>query len=85
VLDSFIAVKTLANDDAIFHNNSTYERVRLYLTFSPGSECESEIQKIQIEISLVIYRHIIGHDFHPKMALPQKSEIIVGPGQYRER
>jgi hypothetical protein len=67
VLDSFISVKTLTNDDAIFHNNSTYERVRLYLTFTPGRECKSEIQKIQIEISLVIYSHIPGHDFHPKI------------------
>jgi len=67
VLDSFIAVKTLANDDAIFHNDSPNERVRLYLTFPLGRECQSKIQKIQIEISLVIYRHIIGHDFHPKI------------------
>ena len=67
VLDSFIAVKTLANDDAIFHNDSTYERVRLYLTFTLGRECKSEIQKIQIVISLVIHSHILGHDFHPKI------------------
>jgi hypothetical protein len=50
VLDSFIAVKALANDDAIFHNDSTYEWVRLYLTFPLGRECKSEIQKMQIEI-----------------------------------
>ena len=67
VLDSFVAVKTLANDDAIFHNNSPYERVRLYLTFSPGRERQSEIHKIEIEISFVIDSLIIRHDFHPKM------------------
>jgi hypothetical protein len=67
VFDSFIAVKALANDDGIFHNDSTYEWVGLYLTFPFGRECKSEIQKIQIEISLVIESHIIGHDFHPKL------------------
>jgi len=67
VLDSFIAVKALTNDDAIFHNDSTYAWVGLYLTFPPGRECKSEIQKIQIEISLVIDSHILGHDFHPKI------------------
>ncbi len=51
VLDSFIAVKALTNDDAIFHNDTTYEWVGLYLTFPLGRECKSEIQKIQIEIS----------------------------------
>ena len=67
VLDSFIAVKALANDDAIFHNDSAYEWVRLYLTFTLGRECKSEIQKIKIEISPVIDSHILGHDFHFKI------------------
>jgi hypothetical protein len=67
VLDSFIAVKALANDDAIFHNDSSYERVRLYLTFALARQFKSEIQKVQIEISFVIYSHIHGHDFHPKI------------------
>jgi hypothetical protein len=62
VLDSFIAVKALANDDAIFHNDSAYERVRLYLTFTLGRQFKSEIQKIQIELSLVIDSHILSHD-----------------------
>jgi len=51
VLDSFIAVKALSNNDAILHNDSPHERVWLYLTFTLGGECEREIKKIQIEFS----------------------------------
>jgi hypothetical protein len=67
VFDYFKAVKALANDDAIFHNDSTYEWVGLYLTFPLGRECKSEIRKILNEISLLIDSHIIGHDSHPKI------------------
>ena len=67
VFDSVIAVKALGDDDAVFHNDSTYEWVGLYLTFPLGRKCKSVIQKIQIEISLVIDSHIIGQDFHPKI------------------
>jgi hypothetical protein len=46
MLDSFISVKALANNDAIFHNDSAYQRVRLYLTFTLTRERKREIQKI---------------------------------------
>ncbi len=67
VLDSIVAVKALAHDDPILNNDSTHKRVRLYLTFTLGRECKSEIQKIKIEISPVIDSHILGHDFHSKI------------------
>jgi len=55
VLDSFIAVKALANNDAILHNDSPHERIRLYLAFALGGECEREIKKIQIEFSVTSF------------------------------
>ena len=51
VFDSFIAVKALANNDAILHNDGADERVRPHLTFTFGGKCKSEIKKIQIELS----------------------------------
>jgi hypothetical protein len=67
VLDSFIAVKAQANDCCLFHDDSTYEWVGLYLTFTLGRQFKSEIQKIQIEILFVTDSLILGHDFHPKI------------------
>ena len=52
VLDSIVAVETLAHDDPILHNDATHERVWLYLTFAFGRECQSQIQETEIEIAV---------------------------------
>jgi hypothetical protein len=52
VLDSIVAVKALAHDDPILHNDGTHKRVWLYLTFTFGRECQSQIQETEIEIAV---------------------------------
>jgi hypothetical protein len=52
VLDSIVAVKALAHDAPILHKDGTHHRVRLYLTFAFGRECESQIQETEIEIAV---------------------------------
>ena len=52
VLDSIEAVKALAHDDPILHNDSTHQRVWPYLTFASGRECQSQIQETKIEIAV---------------------------------
>ena len=51
VFDSLIAMKPLANNDAILDNDGADQRVRPYLTFTFGGKCKREIKKIQIELS----------------------------------
>jgi hypothetical protein len=52
VLDLIVAVKALAHDDPILHNDSTHKRIWLYLTFTFGCECQSQIQETEIEIAV---------------------------------
>jgi hypothetical protein len=52
VLDSIVAVKALAYDDPILHNDSTHKRIWLYLTCTFGCECQSQIQATEIEIAV---------------------------------
>ena len=52
VPDSIVAVETLAHDYPILHNDGTYQRVWLYLTFAFGRECQSQIQETVIEIAV---------------------------------
>jgi len=51
VPDLIVAVKALAHDDPVINNDATYKRVRLYLTFAFGRECQSQIQEAEIEIA----------------------------------
>jgi hypothetical protein len=52
VPDPIVTVKALAHDDPILHNDGTYKRVRPYVTFTLGCECQSQIQKTEIEIAV---------------------------------
>ena len=51
VFDSFVAVKALAHNNSILHNNGADQRVRLHLTFTFGGKRKSAIKKIQIVLS----------------------------------
>ena len=50
VFDSFIAVKALPNDNVIFHDNGSYQRVGRYLTFTFRGKCERAIEKVKIVV-----------------------------------
>ena len=52
VPDSIVAVKALAHDNPILHNDGTHQRVGLYPTFAFGRECQSQIQETVIEIAV---------------------------------
>jgi len=52
VPDSVVAVKALAHDDPILHNDGTHKWVGPYLTLTFGRECQSQIQETDIEIAV---------------------------------
>ena len=55
VFDSFIAVKALAHNDAILHNDGADQRIRLYLTFTFARQRKREIKEIQIVLCVTHY------------------------------
>jgi hypothetical protein len=63
VFDSFIAVKALANNDAIFHDNSANERIWSYLTLTFSGKCKRGIKKIEIAISVNSYFTRFHYEF----------------------